>query len=43
MMHWYLQNGMKLTVVYQAAEYEQGNHFSLFLEEVVNARPGVEK
>ena len=43
MMHWYLQHSMKLIIVYQSAEYEEGKHFSLFPEEVVNARPGVEK
>ena len=42
-MHWYLQHGMKLTVVYQLLEYEQGKHFSLFPEEAINDTPEVEK
>ena len=40
LIEWYLQHGLRLTVVHQLIEYEPGMPFSWFPEEVANARRG---
>ena len=35
---WYLQHGLRLKAVYQMVEYEPGQPFSWFPEDVANAR-----
>ena len=38
LIKWYLQHGLRLKAVYQMVEYELGQPFSWFPEEVANAR-----
>lgn len=35
---WYLQHGFRLTLVHRLVEFERGNHFALFSEEVAYVR-----
>ena len=42
-LEWYLQHGLRLTVVHQLIEYEPGMPFSWFPEEVANARREADK
>ena len=43
LIKWYLQHGLRLTVVHQLVEYEPGKPFPWFLEEVANARREADK
>ena len=38
LIKWYLQHGLRFKAVYQMVEYELGQLFSWFPEEVANAR-----
>ena len=43
LIKWYLQHGLRLKAVYQMVEYELGQLFSWFPEEVANARRQTDK
>ena len=43
LIKWYLKHGLRITAVYQLVEYEPGEPFPWFPEEVENARPEADK
>ena len=43
LIKWYLQHGLRLKAVHQMVEYESGQLFSWFPEEVANTRRETDK